>query len=32
VDLFDPVLSREEISRSEFEEHWTTARQADAES
>ncbi|WP_204164333.1 hypothetical protein [Streptomyces sp. CS090A] len=32
VDLFDPVLSREEISRSEFEDHWTTARQADAES
>ncbi|MGW2715719.1 hypothetical protein ACWC4J_43245 [Streptomyces sp. NPDC001356] len=32
VDLFDPVLPREEITRSEFEEHWMTARQADAES
>lgn len=30
VDLFDPVLSRQEVSRSEFEEHWATARQADA--
>jgi hypothetical protein len=26
VDLFDPVLSRQEISWSKFEEHWATAR------
>ncbi|MFJ4715153.1 hypothetical protein [Streptomyces sp. NPDC088785] len=23
VDLFDPVLVKEEISRSEFEQHWS---------
>ncbi|MFJ3868488.1 hypothetical protein [Streptomyces nigra] len=31
VDLFDPVLVDQEISRSEFEEWWATARQVDAE-
>ncbi|MFD6316038.1 hypothetical protein ACIGCZ_25395 [Streptomyces nigra] len=31
VDLFDPVLVGQEISRSEFEEWWATARQVDAE-
>ncbi|MEU3324884.1 hypothetical protein [Streptomyces albus] len=30
VDLFDPALLSQEISRSEFEKHWATARQADA--
>lgn len=30
VDLFDPALAGQEISRSEFEEHWVRARQADA--
>ncbi|MEU6546726.1 hypothetical protein [Streptomyces sp. NPDC046859] len=32
VDLFNPGLSRQEISRSEFEEHWSTTRRTDAES
>lgn len=31
VDLFDPALTDQEISRTEFEEHWSRARQADAD-
>lgn len=31
VDLFDPALEGQEISRTEFEEHWARARPADAE-
>ncbi|MGW2325286.1 hypothetical protein ACWC5C_05920 [Streptomyces sp. NPDC001700] len=31
VDLYDPALVGEEITRTEFEAHWARARQADAE-
>ncbi|SCK54263.1 hypothetical protein YWIDRAFT_07981 [Streptomyces sp. SceaMP-e96] len=31
VDLFDPGLASQEISRTEFEEHWVRARQADTD-
>ncbi|MYW17266.1 hypothetical protein GT039_17130 [Streptomyces sp. SID2955] len=30
VDLFDPVLVDQEISRSEFEGHWARARHVDS--
>jgi hypothetical protein len=31
VDLFDPALADQEISRGEFEEHWARARHAESE-
>ncbi|MFF1650898.1 hypothetical protein [Streptomyces sp. NPDC058240] len=31
VDFFDPALAGQEISRSEFEEQWARARQADTD-
>lgn len=31
VDLFDPALTDQEISRTEFEEHWASACHVDAD-
>jgi hypothetical protein len=31
VDLFDPALVAQEISRGEFEDHWARARRVDSD-